>query len=141
MKLFLRDPSNANDYFVQALHNYISFCDLGIFSWSCRHPHPPPLPKTVIQLYISILGVSRLSVLSCLFPLVIRSLLGAFHWIDIAPSTKNLSCSGKGLMLPSKFCLKGIVFFSLLFFFFLLCKQLLKGIVNPLAVKAQRYWI
>ena len=47
-----------------------------------------------------------------------------------------------GLMFPSRFCLKGMIFafFSLLlfFFFFQVCKQLLKGIVYPLAVKSTK---
>ena len=40
---------------------------------------------------------------------------GASRWIDIAPSIKNWVGSVKGLMIPSKFWLKGIFFF---YFFF-----------------------
>ena len=41
-------------------------------------------------------------------------------------------------MFQSRFCLKGMIFFSFhfLFFFFLVCEQLLKGIIYPLAVKS-----
>ena len=64
--------------------------------------------------------------------------------------------SGKGLTLPSRFCLKGIIFFLSLFFVlfclfvcflfcfvvvlfcFLVCEQLLKAIVDPLVVKTTK---
>ena len=61
---------------------------------------------------------------------------GASHRIDIAPSTKNWISSGKGLMLPNRFCLKGIIFFYRFSFLLQVCEQLLKGIVYPLAVKS-----
>ena len=38
-------------------------------------------------------------------------------------------------MLPSRFCLKGIIFFFF-HFLFLVCEQLLKGIIYPLAVNS-----
>ena len=59
----------------------------------------------------------------------------------IAPSIKKLIRPGKGFMLPSRFSLKRIFFFFFyslclfifLIFYFLECKQLLKGIIYPLA--------
>ena len=39
-------------------------------------------------------------------------------------------------MLPSRFSLKGMVFFFFSLFLFLVCEQPLKGVVYPLAVKA-----
>ena len=56
----------------------------------------------------------------------------------IVPSTKNRTRPRKGLMLPGRFYLKGIVFFYPLFVS--VCEQLLKGIVYPLAVKTHNLW-
>ena len=42
-------------------------------------------------------------------------------------------------MVPGSFSLKGIVFF-LVFLLFLVCTQLLKGIIYPLVVQAHSNW-
>ena len=48
---------------------------------------------------------------------LIRPLFGGFPYDRLAHSTKNWIGSGKDLMLPSRFCLKGIIFFFFHFFF------------------------
>ena len=65
------------------------------------------------------------------------------QWDRLAPGTKNYIGSGKGLILPSRFCLKGkkssatsFFFFSLSPFFLKVCEQLSQGIVYPLAAKS-----
>ena len=71
-------------------------------------------------------------------PWLIRPLFGGFPQDRLVPSTKNWIGFAKGLMIPSRFCVKGIIFFFLCFSFFSfqVCEQLLKGIVYPLAVKS-----
>ena len=71
-------------------------------------------------------------------PLVIRPSFQGLPTGLIALSIKYGTRIGKGLILPSRFSLNGIVFcFLLLSFSFLVCEQLLKGIVYPLTAKVQ----
>ena len=62
--------------------------------------------------------LARFSSFARVCPLVDMPLFGGFPLHRLALSTRNWIGSGKGLMLPSRFCLMGMIFSVFGFFFF-----------------------